>query len=82
MCFGLRCIIVLGVKNWLFIVILPRSGIKIIMFDAHIRIGFIFLWRESYVSWGLVGCELTHSHTMKQLRLVGADFAYQIIVVG
>ena len=36
--------------------------------------------RDSYVGWGLTGCELLHSHTMEHLRLVGARFAYQIIV--
>ena len=38
-------------------------------------------WRDSYVIWGSLGCELTHSHAMKHLSLVDASFAYQIIVV-
>ena len=85
-CTGISCalvvfIFVLGVKNWLFIVILPRCGIQIILFEAHNRIGFVFLLRYSYVSRGLAGCELTHSHAMKHLPLVGANYAYQIIVV-
>ena len=28
-----------------------------------------------------MGCELTHSHATKHLRLAGANFAYQIIVI-
>ena len=72
---------ILGVKNWLFLFTLPRSGIPIIVFVAHLGIRFPHLWRVPCVSWRLAGCELAHSHAMKHLRLVSANFAYQIIVV-
>ena len=48
---------------------------------AHFGVGFIFLRLDCYVSRWLAGCELTHSHPIKHLRLVGANFAYQIIIV-
>ena len=59
----------------------PTPGVQIIVFEAHFRIRFPFLWRDSYVSWGLAGCELTNSHAKKHLRSGGAIFAYQVIVV-
>ena len=33
------------------------------------------------MKYGLAGCELRNSHAMKHLGLVGANFAYQIIVI-
>ena len=29
-----------------------------------------------------MGCELTQPHSMQDLRLVGANFSYHIIIVG
>ena len=72
---GWRCIIILGVETWLFVITLPSAGIQTVVFEVHLRIQLQFLWRDSYVSWGLAVCQLTHSHTMKHLSLVGANFA-------
>ena len=65
----------------MFIFILPRSCIYIVVIKFHFGIGFIFLWLHLYVSWWLAGCELTHFHPLKHLRLVGANFADKIIVI-
>ena len=43
------------------------------------RIYILEAW--CYVSWWLAGCELTLSHPLKHLRLVGANFAYQLNIV-
>ena len=65
-----------------FVFTLPRSGIQNIVFEAHFRIGSPSLWRDRYVRWGLVGCELAHSLVIRHLRLVDANFVYQLIVIG
>ena len=78
---GWRYIIIFAVKKWLFVFTLPRSGIQIIVFEAHFRIRFPFLWLDSCVRWGWAGCELTLLYEMKHLCPVGANFAYQLFVI-
>ena len=57
------------------------AATQIIVFNARFRIKFTFLWCDMYIRYGLSGCVIMQSHARKLLHFLGANFAYQIIVV-
>ena len=74
-------IIVIAIKYWLVIFTLPCSGVQIIMFNDIFRVWLQFAPCDWYIRYKLVGCEVAQHRLMKYLRLIGANFAYQIIIV-
>ena len=77
---GCYQIIVIAIKDWLLIFTLPLSGVQIFVFNDNFWVSFPLTSYDWYIRNGFTGCELAQPHSMKHLRLIAANFGYQIIV--